>query len=98
MWLKFWDMGRSRNNGESLTNYEAHLVLKEYAKCPDCDGYLLEGPCGGMSMNTLCESCGSEFCMTFLSGPVVIGNRISERGPRDPADRRRVYYNRIKLP
>ncbi len=83
---------------ESITKYEGTLIAAgTCAKCPDCGGYLLQGPEGGMSINTLCEGCGSEFNLTFWGG-LIIGERISDRGPRDPGHRACVYGNsKIRL-
>lgn len=91
----------SSKNMENLTEYEGYLIKKgEFACCPDCGGFLVEGPEGGCSLNTLCEKCGSEFNLTFW-GDSIIGERISDRGPRDVGDRKWAYRNnkiRINVP
>jgi hypothetical protein len=70
---------RSSKDRENLTKYELQF-LSTHAKCPDCEvGYLLQGPCGGASMNVKCDNldCGSKFniCLPFM------GERLSDPSP-----------------
>ena len=87
-------MKRSNKNGENITQDESKVILKSIKKnillCPDCEGKLLDGPCGGCAQNYLCEHCGSEFNITVWGGNVV-GERISDAGPRDIGNRRSLY-------
>ncbi|MHB9044327.1 MAG: hypothetical protein ACYC35_00155 [Pirellulales bacterium] len=43
-----------------------------------------------MSVNHCCSKCHSEFNLTFLAG-AVIGERISDVGPREIGDRAWCY-------
>lgn len=73
--------------GETLTPWECAKLAKSF--CPDCGHYnsLLEGPTGGMSVNTLCEHCHSEFNIAMINPGtfggknkvVVMGERISHK-------------------
>jgi hypothetical protein len=51
----------SCNGKPRLTEKESE-ILSNY-KCPDCDGDLYEGPCGGMTMNVHCDN-GHRFNVT----------------------------------
>ncbi|HEY4759593.1 MAG TPA: hypothetical protein VIH42_03335 [Thermoguttaceae bacterium] len=84
-WLRKHKIERSSKEGEDLTDYERNLISKT-GKCPDCGGGLLEGPRGGMSTNYCCSSCHSEFNLTII-GNAVLGEWISDRGPREIGDR-----------
>jgi hypothetical protein len=77
---------------ESLTLYELDLIRhytreKGHLCCPDCGGALLEGPEGGMSMNTACKKCHGEFNVTIFDSKLVCVDRISDKGPRSIGDR-----------
>lgn len=60
------------------------IAALDRCECPDCGGGLLEGSCGGMSMNVMCRDCGSRF--NFVPG--LAGSfgkeRISEKGIPTP--------------
>ena len=43
-------------------------------KCADCDGNLLAGPHGGMSINYMCEKCKNRFNVC------IIKNTFAESG------------------
>lgn len=42
---------------------EIQILILQKGKCPDCDGSLYEGPCGGMMMNVRCDN-GHKFNIT----------------------------------
>lgn len=70
----------SSKNGELLTKWETDYIVKNQ-KCPDCStGELLEGPSGGMSVNIMCDKCGSKFNWSRFFN-VFIAERISDRSP-----------------
>ena len=56
---------------------EADVAKLNDSQCPDCDGLIYEGPCGGGSINYVCgnERCGSRFNMALS------WERISEISP-----------------
>jgi hypothetical protein len=80
---------RSSREGEHLTPDECRLVFQT-GRCPDCGGGLSPGPSGGISRNCACLICSSEFNLTWLPG-AVIGERISDKGPRELGDRANLY-------
>ena len=88
-WLRKHKIERSSKEGEDLTDDE-RLLISKTKRCPDCGGRLKEGPQGGMATNYCCEKCFSEFNLTII-GRAVIGERISDRGPRDIGDRAWCY-------
>jgi len=85
-WLRsWWNPARSSKEHDDLTDYERRMI-HEKGKCPDCGGKLLPGPRGGSSQNFCCAICHSEFNLTIIAG-AVLGERISDAGPRDVGDR-----------
>jgi hypothetical protein len=85
---------RSSKKHDPLTEYECELIKNSGSHgrnycCPDCGGELLRGPEGGMSINSACDKCHSEFNITILkwADTHVIGERISDKGPRSIGDR-----------
>jgi len=84
-WKRKRGIERSSKEGEHLTDDELRLVYQT-RNCPDCGGRLLQGPQGCMAMNYCCEECHSEFNLTILDSG-VLGERISDRGPREIGDR-----------
>lgn len=62
-----------KDEGQGLTE-EEHEYIGRTLRCPDCGANLLMGPEGGCSVNVLCTSCSSEFCV----GPLI----QTVRGPR----------------
>jgi hypothetical protein len=80
---------RSSKEQEHLTGYEERVIGKK-KRCPDCGGRLLGGPQGGLAVNVCCMQCHSEFNVTIV-GNAVIGQRISDRGPREIGDRAWCY-------
>jgi hypothetical protein len=89
---------KSSKERENLTEDEKLFMARSLAKsdykaitCPDCEkAELSEGPSGGCSVNMACWNCGSEFNITVSEGH-VIGERISDRGPRDLGSRAHLY-------
>jgi predicted RNA-binding Zn-ribbon protein involved in translation (DUF1610 family) len=89
----------------TLTRYETRILAKQVGRrggkfvCPDCLHIgLLAGPSGGDSINTLCPNCGSEFNISVFAtkiGLEVDAERISQKGPRDPGNRRDLYHNEL---
>jgi hypothetical protein len=69
----------SSNKNERLTQYEEN-ELATTSKCPDCGGDLLDGPCGGLSINVTCKKC----CARFNVSP-IFSERISNRTTPVPA-------------
>ena len=45
----------------NLTDEQVRIL--QNCKCPDCNGDLYEGPCGGMTMNVCCDK-GHRFNIT----------------------------------
>ena len=91
-WLRSWwnqKVERSSKEHDDLTDYERR-VIRDKGKCPDCGGELLPGPCGGSAQNFCCAICHSEFNITVI-GDAVLGERISDAGPRDVGDRAWCY-------
>jgi hypothetical protein len=88
-WTRKHRIERSSKAQEHLTEDEQNLI-HDTGCCPDCGGKLLEGPRGGMSVNHCCSKCHSEFNLTFLA-EAVIGERISDTGPREIGDRAWCY-------
>ncbi len=80
---------RSSHDGDDLTAWEQDQIRRT-GRCPDCGGELRQGPHGGMAINHLCLKCSSEFSLTFI-GEAVIGERISDPGPRDVGERAWAY-------
>ncbi len=63
---------------------DAEVEALDRAECPDCGARRLqEGPCGGVSMNIRCATCGARF--NVISGcPGRYGKeRIVDPGPTD---------------
>jgi len=90
---------RSRREGESLTQDEIDLIEQSMdgrgrAKCPDCGGRLLQGPTHGDDFNAACDRCGSEFNLMLAFGELMLGQRISDRGPRKLGERACLYGKR----
>jgi len=83
------EVQRSSKEREDLTDYERH-VIHQANKCPDCGGGLLPGPRGGSAQNFCCAVCHSEFNVTVIAG-AVLGQRISDRGPRDVGEKAWCY-------
>ena len=46
-------------NKSGLTDTQVRTLQE--AKCPDCNGDLYEGPCGGMMMNVHCDKGQRKF-------------------------------------
>lgn len=45
--------------------------------CLDCDGFIFRpGPCGGLSQNLECVSCGQRFNVAHWRGPMLSIERI----------------------
>lgn len=90
----FFKKPKTNKTGQRLTDYEIKVMRRGICKktlyCPDCKGTLLVGPEGSCYINCLCDNCGSEFNITVFWGD-VIGERISDAGPRDPGERRSLY-------
>jgi hypothetical protein len=91
MWWrrKHQPVERSSKEGDSLTDFEQDTI-RQTGRCPDCGGALKEGPHGGMAVNHVCLQCYSEFSLTFIVDAVV-GERISDKGPRDIGERAWAY-------
>ena len=55
-------------NPERDELYVATWFAEGNTTCADCGGILLEGPSGGLCVNTRCKDCGAEFniCMAGL--------------------------------
>ncbi len=51
---------------QQMSKEESNKVLDRV--CPDCGNMLLEGPCGGLSINVHCSSCFSRFNDCFVFG------------------------------
>jgi hypothetical protein len=86
MWWQDKDqITRSSKEGDRLTDYEQDTIRRT-GNCPDCGGRLKEGPHGGMAVNQICLGCHSEFSLTMI-GNAVIGERISDAGPREVGGR-----------
>jgi hypothetical protein len=83
------EMERTSKEREHLTPDECRLIFQT-GRCPDCGGGLCEGPRGGMSVNYACMECYSEFNLIWVLG-MVVGERISDKGPRQLGDRASVY-------
>jgi hypothetical protein len=92
-WFKrlfgFKRIERSSKEMDHLTSDEGRLIFQT-GRCPDCGGGLAPGPSGGLSKNCACMMCGSEFNLTWVTG-AVMGERISDRGPRELGDRANLY-------
>ncbi len=88
-WSRKLPVERSLKDGEDLTAWERDQIRRT-GRCPDCGGELRQGPHGGMAINHLCLRCSSEFNLTFI-GEAVIGERISDAGPRDVGERAWAY-------
>lgn len=90
---------RSSSAHEKLTDDERVFLTDamltgntDRVACPDCQqGLLLIGPSGGMSNNTMCEFCQSEFNLTFYGKQCIFAERISDAGPRDAGERKSLY-------
>lgn len=67
---------RTSKDRERLSPWE--MSQAQIGKCPDCGGALLEGPCGGCSVNVCCASCSAKYNLGFGFGSVVFGERISD--------------------
>jgi hypothetical protein len=80
---------RSSKERESLTEWERDQIHRT-GHCPDCGGGLKEGPHGGMGANYICLVCHSEFNLTLIA-EAVLGERISDAGPRDVGERAWAY-------
>jgi len=62
-------------NGETLDPAEKDKFFE--AICPDCgEQKLMEGPHGGLSVNYMCDGCGSKFNHMGVFGV----QRISDKG------------------
>jgi hypothetical protein len=64
------------------------MELLTAGRCPDCgaggkESALRVGPAGGMSRNTACHHCGSEFNVARMDGHVVMAHRNSVPGAPD---------------
>ena len=94
-WRKLWrkpqtrTIQRSSKAGESLTEDEQRLLF-DTGRCVDCDGDLVPGPRRAMATDYCCGECHSEFTLTVLPDR-VIGERISDAGPRKLGDRAQRY-------
>ena len=82
---------------ESLTDDELRLLGESLKRSgssswesPDCGGEPISGLAGGAATNFSCGHCHSEFNLTVF-GDLVIGERISDRGPRDVGNRAWCY-------
>ncbi len=83
------DIKRSSKEQDRLTEWECEEIRRT-GGCPDCGGPFQEGPHGGLAVNYICLSCHSEFNLTFIA-EAVIGERISDRGPREIGERAWAY-------
>lgn len=66
----------------TLTDAEIKILNRD--RCPDCRHRLVEGPCGGGSINHYCgatKHCGSKFNLS------VSWERISSPSPNEPPRR-----------
>lgn len=88
-WQRKHNKMRSSKEGDKLTFHEQEII-RDTARCPDCGGEFKEGPHGGLAINCICLTCHSEFNLTIIAD-AVIGERISDAGPRDMGERARVY-------
>jgi hypothetical protein len=80
---------RSSKDEEELTPDECRILFQTRA-CPDCGGTLAAGPSGCAAQNFCCVVCHSEFNLTWLE-KAVLGERISDKGPRELGDRSCFY-------
>lgn len=101
--ISFFKPELSKTKGSRLTTHERNKLEKSLKRggilrCPDCgDGALLEGPSGGMALNCCCIQCGSEFNLSFWGDQAVFCERISDKGPRHPGERLKVYRGPITI-
>jgi len=78
-------MKRTYKNGERLTKDESKFIYVEN-KCPDCNSQLLEGPCGGNSINVMCISCGAKFNIMSIIGIERITDNFTQCGQSQLSD------------
>ena len=52
-------------NDREVTEQES-CYIAQHMQCPDCGAVLMEGPCGGLSINVYCSGCPSR----FNAGPI----------------------------
>ena len=67
-------MRTSKLKDEKLT--EEEIFIASQGCCPDCVGRLIEGPCGGGSINFNCSLCASRFC--YALDWSRLNNRLDE--------------------
>lgn len=72
---------------EELTTDEmSRMTLHETLECPDCGTELVDGPCGGMSINCTCPKCDVVFNVAFLPGNEKLWFVDVVKGTRKRAD------------
>jgi hypothetical protein len=79
--------------GQRLSLIQVDYINTTCGKCPDCmEGYLIQGPEGGASINCRCDRCGSEFNLARHLGQIIMGDRLEGGEDRDWC-----YTNQPKL-